>query len=278
MMLWKARIDNARNEAKKLLRRFGVESACDVNVEGFADRLGLRLVDAPLDGATAQLVVSPARASIILSDRLVDPRERRWAISHELGHYVLRHPTPPTETLLGPRPGVGVDLREAEADCFALVLLTPERLVRSVKDRRPMTLLPPMHLAAACGVSLEAAAIRVAETTERACAVALSNQSGILWVAAAARFLDTFGERLAHGRAVDPRSVAWRYLGGKTVVRRPELIPCPAWLDVPPKEPPIMEHSLPGSEPGTVLTMLWAPYRDPAQRAARRDPVVAFAP
>jgi Zn-dependent peptidase ImmA (M78 family) len=102
--LWEAGIDNARREANKLLRRFGVMTAGHVNVEGFARRLNLHLVDAPLHGATAQLVVSPGHACIVLADRLRDPGERRWAVAHELGHYVLQHRAPPPETLLGPRP------------------------------------------------------------------------------------------------------------------------------------------------------------------------------
>ena len=78
-------IENARREAGKLLRRFGVESVNHVNVEGFAARLNIALVEAPLDGASAQLVVARGRASIVLSDRLTDPAARRRAIAHELG-------------------------------------------------------------------------------------------------------------------------------------------------------------------------------------------------
>src|SRR4051794_26476361 len=133
MSFWKGRIDNARREANKLLRRFGVESPEDVNVEGFADRLGIHLVDAKLRGATAQLVVGPDHTSIILSDMIVDRGVRRWAVGHEMGHYVIGHPAPPPETLLSPHPRhFDLDLPddEVEADCFTLALLAPERAVQ----------------------------------------------------------------------------------------------------------------------------------------------------
>src|SRR5947207_2539689 len=158
MSSWESRINKAREVANDLLTRFGVESAADVNIEGFAQRLDVHLVDAPLKGATAQLVVSAEHASIILSQRIVDPGERRWAIAHELGHYMLEHPAPPPEALLGPRPQSFLSDcpdDEMEADCFALSVLTPERIARAFCNRGPMTLDPAMRLARACGVSLE---------------------------------------------------------------------------------------------------------------------------
>lgn len=261
MPFWECRIEKARSEANALLRRFSVESPDDLNVEEFANRLEIHLVDAPLEGATAQLVVCRDRTSIIVSDAVVDPIERRWAVAHELGHYILGHAAPLPETLMGPRPGqflLDLPDDEVEADCFALALLTPERIVRSFRDVCPMTLLPPLLLAQACGVSPEAGAIRIAELTTRACAVVLANRTGIVWVAPGSSFLDAFGAVLVAGQPVAPSSVASQYLGGVTVPQRPALVPSAAWFDAP-GEPPILEHSLPGTLPGTVLTMLWHP-------------------
>lgn len=269
----KGRIDNARREANKLLRRFGVESAKDVNVEGFADRLQIHLIDAKLRGATAQLVVGPDHASIILSDAIVDMGVRRWAVAHELGHYILGHPAPPPETLLAPHPRYAdLDLLpddEIEADYFALAILTPERTVRLFRDVRPMTLLASMALATACGVSLEAGAVRIAELTSRACAVVLSDGARILVAAPGPRFIEAFGKVLVPGRLIDRRSVASRYLPGETVLQRPEMVPSAAWLDIP-GEPPLLEHSLPGTASGTVLTMLWALHRDAGRHHRQR--------
>ncbi len=132
MTLREVGIENARREADKLLRRFGVESVSHVNVEGFAARLNIALVEAPLDGASAQLVVGRGRASIVLSERLTDPAERRCAIAHELGHYVLNHPSLPVSELCSPRErDCGSDHRdiEGEANGFAVRLLTPWRAV-----------------------------------------------------------------------------------------------------------------------------------------------------
>ncbi|MGH9887386.1 MAG: ImmA/IrrE family metallo-endopeptidase [bacterium] len=227
-------------------------------------------------------MVGPGHASIILADRLVDPTERRWAVAHELGHYVLGHPAPPPETLFGPRPRrVSWDLPddEDEADCFAFAVLTPERTVETFCDTRPMTLRPPLLLARACGVSLETGAIRVAESTCRACAVVLSRREGIVWIAPARQFLHTFGKALVPDQRLDPRSVAARYFGAAPVPDRPVVVPSAAWFVAAPGEPPILEHSLPGTEPGTVLTMLWAPcWGVPRQRVPPHARAVTYAP
>lgn len=264
MRSWEARINNVRKAANQLLRRFGVESAGDVNIAGFAQRLGVHLIDAPLCGATAQLIVGSDHASIILSDRLPDPGQRRWAIAHELGHYVLEHSAPPAETLCGPLPvsflSDGPD-DEMEADSFALTLLTPEPIVRKLCDLTPMTLDSARLLARACGVSLEASAIRIVELTSRACAVVASGRDGILWAAPSSQFVKVFGLVLVPGKQVDDRAIVARHFSGDVTRHGAELVPCDAWLDAA-SEPPLVEHSVQGSIPGTVLTMLWAPHRD----------------
>ncbi|HEU4726478.1 MAG TPA: ImmA/IrrE family metallo-endopeptidase [Kofleriaceae bacterium] len=119
-------IEKAQHEATKLLKRFGVECASHVNVEGFAARLGVALVDAPLQGATAQLVVTKGRARILLSTR-ISAEQRRYAVAHELGHFVLNHPAPPAEALSSSqylRCSEHSDI-EDEAHCFALRILSP---------------------------------------------------------------------------------------------------------------------------------------------------------
>src|SRR5512144_879050 len=145
MTLRVAGIESARLQASKLLKRFGVESVNHVNVEGFAARLHVDLVEAPLDGAAAQLVVGNGRASIVLSDRLTDPADRRCAIAHELGHFVLKHPSAPVAELCTPRPrnrfSDSPDI-EDEATGFAVELLTPESVVRAIHRAEPMTLNP----------------------------------------------------------------------------------------------------------------------------------------
>ena len=264
MSLREAGIKNARLAAGELLRRFGVECLRHVNVEGFAARLNIDIMEAPLDGASAQLVVRKDRASIVLSERLTDPIERRCAIAHELGHYVLKHPSSPVSELCTSRVrSCRSDHRdiEDEANGFAMRLLTPENIVRTVHLAKPMTLWPVAQLAKLCGILIESSAIRIIESTERVCAAVLSDRDGIRWIAPAEGFARAFGKSTAKGMRFNRNSLAGRYLDEGVVSEDPQLVPAATWLDVF-DEAPILEHSLPGSEPGTVLTMLWVSHRD----------------
>ena len=119
-------IDQARQQARRLHRRFGVESQQHVDVYAFANRLNVQLVDAPLEGALAQLIVNRGSARILLSSQLRDPTRRRIAIAHELGHYVLSHPSATVGELCEPgQPQAAAFGRdyENEAHSFALELL-----------------------------------------------------------------------------------------------------------------------------------------------------------
>ena len=114
----------------------------------------------------------------------------------------------------------------------------------------------------------ETSAIRLAESTRRACVVVVANQDGIAWVVPGQRCLMRSVPHVSWS-ACRPRCVASRVLDGETGSdQRRELVPRMAWLNVPSSMfagtlP--MKHSLAGTAPGTVLTMLWAPYQD-AQR------------
>jgi Zn-dependent peptidase ImmA (M78 family) len=258
----RARIDAARREARKLTKRFGVELASDVHVDGFAKQLGVDIAYARIDGADAQLVVGIGHACIYVSDRLVVSWRRRWAVAHELGHFVMKHPSPPPAALSEPTPshdGSALTAHEIEANHFALELLMPACTVRAIKASGHVTLAGPSQLASACDVALELAVLRVIESTRHACAVALSSAGTIRWTSTSRR-ARILGDLRAANRLLDPGSLASRYFDGRRGSDRPALVPAASWLERP-AEPFLLEHSLPGSQPGTVLTMLSAPRR-----------------
>jgi Zn-dependent peptidase ImmA (M78 family) len=264
-------VDNARREARRLLRRLRVESAAAIDIELLAKQLDVDIVDVRLDGATAQLVIGLGHRAIYLSDRLIERSLRRWAIAHELGHLVLDHPSPPLEALSGPRPHEPLlDTRdvEVEADCFALELLTPACAVRAVHNGGPVTLRVASRLARMCGVSMEASAIRIAESTENLCAAVLSDRAGRRWIAPSPHLLQVGGSTMTDDRRLDSRSIAKRYFDHDRGCEQPELVPAAAWLAAPAEGQLVLEHSLPGTQPGTVLTMLSSPLREVSCRSS----------
>jgi len=267
MKLRAAYRENARIEAFKLRHRCGVERPDHLQVERVAARLGIRLLYLPLNGATAQLLVRPGRVSIVVSDRITDPAERRFAIAHELGHYVLRHPAPPAAELCEPRPrdpfahgyagpdDVARDIEE-EADIFAMELLMPGEIVRNFCDRRPMTLDVPAQIAQICGVSLVASAVRVTERTYRVCAAVLRQHGRVRWTSPSTRFLHRFGMVLPAGYEVDRRSVASQFFDRGRLPEEPLRVPISTWVDAP-EELHFEEHATSTGTSGEVISMLW---------------------
>src|SRR5579859_1988447 len=155
-------IERARKQARMLLERFGVESVDHVRPEGFAGRVGMKLLELDIDGASAQMIATKDGGCIVIP-RFTDPAERRWSIAHELGHFVLRHPAPPANELCHPRiPRRRSDRRhlEDEANAFAATLLIPERLLAEHCDVQPMTLDVFWELSQLCGVPWERCAQR----------------------------------------------------------------------------------------------------------------------
>jgi Zn-dependent peptidase ImmA (M78 family) len=249
---------HARQEARNLQRRFGVESAKHVDIQAFADRLNVQIVDAPLGGALAQLVVNGSSARILLSRRLRDPVQRRIAIAHELGHYVLSHPSPAIAELCerGPRrphgSATGRDF-EGEAHGFVLELFTPAAEVDAFCRARDPDLVLCAQLAISASVPIEHAAMRIAERSDRICAAVLSTSAGIAWAAPSRRFLAEFGSTLHEDLPLDPRTLAWRILD-RSAPHAPAEVPADAWLGGPGF--PLFESSAPVE--GAILTMLWA--------------------
>ena len=102
-------IDEARRSARSLHRRFGVEAPEHVQIEAWAQSLGIELVEAPLEGAAAQLVRLRDRVRIVLPERVTDRGARRFSIAHELFHFLKKHPSPTPTMMCTPRAFRGDD-------------------------------------------------------------------------------------------------------------------------------------------------------------------------
>ncbi len=254
-----AGIEHARGTARALVRRFGIEAARHVFVEGFAARLGVDIAVASLHGATAQLTVRNGEsARIVLSDRLRNPPIRRLTIGHELGHYVLGHPTRPMgegcdATWLRDSPGDGRDF-EAEANVFSAEILMPASVALPICELNTASLEPAMQIAHTFGMPLQRSAIRFTELTRLRCAAVLSEAGVVRGVAPSATFIGT----IACGSPVDGRSAVGQCFRTGELRSWVMSVPAATWL-VTSSEVAILEHSVRCPDTGSVLTMLWLP-------------------
>src|ERR1043165_3565714 len=204
-------IRKARQVARALLRRFGVMAPEHVNIEVFAARLGATVIVGPLEGAVAQLVRVGAEVHIIVSERVTDPCATRFSIAHELGHFVLDHPSPDPAELCGRRrsrrgPNDERDY-EAEANAFAGELLIPFHLARKHCEVSPVSLEIPWQLARTFNVSILTSTIQFAELSSERCAAVFSANREVQWTARSA----TFTREIPRGKRLDRDSLAWDF-------------------------------------------------------------------
>jgi Zn-dependent peptidase ImmA (M78 family) len=86
-------IAEGRYDANHFLRQYGVKTRDDIRPEAWAYDLGIEIVEADLDGASAQLIRLGDLVQIVLSERITESGARRFAIAHELYHFIKKHPS-----------------------------------------------------------------------------------------------------------------------------------------------------------------------------------------
>ena len=96
-------IADAWVDARRFLSRFAVRSREDIRPEAWADSYGIKIIEADLDGAAAQLIRIGDVVQIVLPTRIQDYCARRFAIMHELYHFLKRHPSPSPTMMCKPK-------------------------------------------------------------------------------------------------------------------------------------------------------------------------------
>lgn len=272
---WLSGIELARCSATEWMDRSGAETP-----EEYAAWRGVALRDTRLDGMDGQLVVGPRGAYILLADHLSD-RARRWTIAHELGHYELVHPAAPAGELCRPTPRPSRRERwerdyEDEANQWSLAATMRDSVVAKFCDRMPLTLDAAAELAETCGVPLGAAAIRLTETTFRACAVIVSRHGVIQGMSPSLRFLMLANRsqrtRISAGSTIPQGSVTQTmYATGKRW-DQPALVRAARWFDGMSPHAWVREHAVPLDPPGCVLTLLSPQHDVDAERDLKMTP------
>jgi hypothetical protein len=215
----------------------------------------VKVVEGKLDGAQARLLHGPV-PTIRVSDA-VPLEEQRFGVAHELGHYVGGHPPAQVEALcqrgrVRPVPKGYKRHPEAEANRFAAELLLPSSLLEKRFDAQPPSLHIVRSVAAEYRVPLLCAAIRHCELTSERCCAVYAEHGRIVWAVSS----PTFTSRIARGRPLDARSVAYDFQMKGKLDERPQPIAAAAWLATV-EDVELIEHSI--SVPGTrgVITLLW---------------------
>jgi hypothetical protein len=235
-----------------------VDAREDIRPEAWAYDLGIDIIEADLDGAAAQLIRLADVSQIVLPTRLTDYCARRFAIVHELYHWLKRHPSLSATMMCKPkwlRSGDGHQhVFEIGSNAFAGAVLLPEFLLRKRCEVSPVSLEVPWQIATEYEVSILTSAIRFVELSSERCAAVFSKNGVVQWAARS----KTFTRRFHDGQRLHRDSVAWDYHSTGKLDDRDQHVPATAWFDTS-SDVDIIEHSTCRPEYGTVLSMLWVP-------------------
>src|SRR4051812_37532925 len=80
-------------DAHWFLNEYAVKTREDIRPEAWAYDLGIDIIEADLDGASAQLIRLDDLVQIVLPTRITEYCARRFAIAHELYHFLKGHPS-----------------------------------------------------------------------------------------------------------------------------------------------------------------------------------------
>jgi IrrE N-terminal-like domain len=252
-------------DAQWFLRSYGVRGREDLRPEAWAYDKGIDVIEAELDGASAQLIRIADLVQIVLPTRITDYCARRFAIVHELYHFLKEHPSLSPTMMCQPkwvRSGSDRHLHSFEigANAFAGAVLLPEFLLRKRCEISPVSLNVPWQIAKEFDVSILTSAIRFVELSSERCAAVFSRSGVVQWVARS----KTFTRRIAQGHRIHCDSVAWDYQRTGKLDERDQPVPALAWFDTK-SNADIVEHSTFHPDYGTVLSMLWIPEAVGAQ-------------
>jgi len=179
-----------------------------------------RIVEEPLKGAEAELLLVPnGRAIITISSLINNHHRKRFSIAHELGHLQMHR----EEIKICSREDITEVKRagerdlEQEANVFASCFLMPERFVRyhfGQDDSPSMTVI--QKVSEIFQVSLTAAACRSLDFSSEPIAIVYSRVGKIQWFKATQDFFDV-GAFVNVGEMIGSNTSASRFFRGLTV-------------------------------------------------------------
>jgi hypothetical protein len=243
-------------DAHWFLKDYAVKTREDIQPEKWAHALEIEIVEDDLDGAGAQLIRLPELVQIVLPTRITDYCARRFAIAHELYHFLKKHPSMSPTMLCTSKALRGRKLHRFEigSNAFSGAVLLPDFLLRKRCEVSPVSLEVPRQIEKEFDVSILTAAIRFCELSPERCCAVFSKNGVVEWVAPS----PTWTRTIAEGQRLHRDTLAWDPFGRGKLDDRAQPIPACAWFDAP-HGVDIIEHATWRPEYGTVLSMLWAP-------------------
>lgn len=255
-------------EAARLWSLYGFKSPQELVIENLAMAMNIIVVDARLDSASARLVRQGDYGLIRVSDRLFLSGQRRFAIAHELGHFVLHKKV--SQLLACTDADIRGSYRtspfEIEASIFAGALLMPQELFETRTAKTVPTTEIIKGLADEFDTSLTATALRYVETSRDYCVVVVSENNKIRWWRASESFAN-HDLSIERKQALPKFSAAAAYFQNGAAPATPIEVELRDWLGDKSgiDSDYVIEQAIPLSEYGQVISLIWLPLAKPLQ-------------
>lgn len=173
---------SAKGAAFQIIQSLGMSSPLEVSLEDIAMSRGVLVMDGNLEGAEARLVRKGDRGIIRVKQGISEIGRRRFALSHELGHWELHKNQSQwnacSENELHDYTNSNLEI---EANAFAAELLMPTSLFRPRCESEEPSLNLLKRLADEFQSTLTATAIRFVEEIRQPCMVIFSKDGVVQW-------------------------------------------------------------------------------------------------
>jgi Zn-dependent peptidase ImmA (M78 family) len=249
-------------EAAKLWTLYGFKSPKELILEELAMAMNIFVVDARLDSAAARLVRKGDFGLIRVSDDLRISGQRRFAIAHEIGHFVMHKKV--SQLLACTDSDIRASYRsspyEIEASIFAGALLMPRELFQNRMLGTVPTTQVIKDLASEFDTSLTATALRYVETSKDYCAFVVSENNKIRWWRASESF-SNHNLWLESKNSLPRHSAAAAYFRDSEAPDKPIEVDLEDWFgemeDIDADF--VIEQAIPLPEFNQVISLIWLP-------------------
>ena len=241
--------------AAAIIRERKIRYPSEIYVRDIAMSLGAYVRQRELHGCEARLVRKGSMGIITVNDTIPEEGRKRFAIGHEIGHFVLHTGT---QLILCDEEDMHAwkdsKAREIEANEFAASLLMPHGIfIKYVDDGQP-TFGSISEISTEFRTTLTATALRYVSLSKEPCALVVSKDGYIKWY----RKSDCFGFHVKVGEKLSFDTFAFDYYDGVELPKDPDSVSARAWLAGEIDEASdIIEQSVSLGGYGVVLSLLW---------------------
>jgi len=180
-----------------------------------------------LKGAEARLVRVGDSGIVRVKDSNVYSPRSRFAISHELGHWLIHSDSQGFNCTSEDLRDYKKKPQEAEANIFASHLLMPAEFVCPFVAARDIGMKTALEMADECNVSLTSASIRMMEMSKYECLLVFSRDRQVVWWVSST---DRYGIWLESKQRISRDSIAYHLGETDRGDFSEEEVPFDAWF------------------------------------------------